>query len=183
MLSLLQWEDKMRKWEFLSCILLHWWPNCSGVGSRRWLCTFRIAVTSCQFWDQDRVLRVTYPRHQERHPRQPHSPKSPTSTVFWDAKTCSNQPITWLGAVFCTIFCFVIFLGGHIVLIVYLVFRPRSPRFNVSSATLNTASIDAGSLLDAGLSVLAKLNQSKQESECRLQLPDHRSIPRKHSYC
>lgn len=91
--------------------------------------------------DQDRGLRVTYPRHQEHHPRQPRSPKSPTSTVFWDAQTCSNQTITWL------------------------------------------ASIDAGSLLDAGLSVLAKLNQSKQESECRLQLPDHRSIPRKHSYC
>ncbi|KAG6766367.1 hypothetical protein POTOM_030444 [Populus tomentosa] len=83
--------------------------------------------------DQDRGLRVTYPRHQERHRRQPHSPKSPTSTVFWDAQTCSNQSIT-------------------------------CPRFNVSRATLNTASIDAGSLLDAGLSVLAKLNQSKQES-------------------
>jgi hypothetical protein len=24
--------------------------------------------------DRDRGLRVTYPRHQERHPRQPHSP-------------------------------------------------------------------------------------------------------------
>ncbi|KAJ6911479.1 hypothetical protein NC652_021940 [Populus alba x Populus x berolinensis] len=48
--------------------------------------------------DQDRGLRVTYPRHQEHHPRQPRSPKSPTSTVFWDAQTCSNQTITWLGS-------------------------------------------------------------------------------------
>lgn len=93
-----------------------WRTDCL-LRSRRWLCTFRIAVTSCQFWDQDRVLRVTYPRHQEAA----HSPKSPTSTVLWDAKTCSNQPITWLGAVFCTIFCFVIFLGGLIVLIVYCI--------------------------------------------------------------
>lgn len=37
------------------------------------------------------VVLGWHPRHQERHPRQPHSPKSPTSTVFWDAKTCSNQ--------------------------------------------------------------------------------------------
>ena len=92
-----------------------------------------------------------------------------------------TKPITCLGAVFCTNFCIVIFLGGLSVLIVYLVYRPRSPRFDVSSATLNTAYIDAGS---RRWSLRAsKLNQSKQESECRLQLPDHWSILRTHCYC
>ena len=55
----------MRKWKFLSCILLHWWPNCSGVGSRRWLCTFRITVTSCQFWDN---LHASMFWHPETNP-------------------------------------------------------------------------------------------------------------------
>jgi hypothetical protein len=64
-----------------------------------------------------------------------------------------TKPITWLGAVFCTIFYIVIFIGGPTVLVVYLVYRSRSPRFDVSSAT--SASIDAGSQLDADLSVLA----------------------------
>lgn len=71
----------------------------------------------------------------------------------------------WLGAVFCAILWIVIFLGGLIVLIVYLVYRPRSPRFDVSSASLNMAYIDAGSLLNADLTVLANFtNPNKKVS-------------------
>uniref|UniRef100_A0A2C9UNA1 Late embryogenesis abundant protein LEA-2 subgroup domain-containing protein n=1 Tax=Manihot esculenta TaxID=3983 RepID=A0A2C9UNA1_MANES len=66
-----------------------------------------------------------------------------------------TRPITWLGAALCAIFWIVIFLGGLIVLIVYLVYRPRSPWFEVSSVTLNAAYVDAGSLLNADISVLA----------------------------
>ncbi|XP_012085877.2 uncharacterized protein LOC105644982 [Jatropha curcas] len=76
-----------------------------------------------------------------------------------------TRPITWLGAALCAIFWIVIFLGGLIVLIVYLVYRPRNPRFEVSSVTLNAAYIDADALLNADISLLANFtNPNKKVS-------------------
>lgn len=50
-------------------------------------------------------------------------------------------------------------------LIVYLVFRPRSPRFDVSTATLNAAYLDMGYLLNADLTILANFtNPNKKVS-------------------
>lgn len=46
-------------------------------------------------------------------------------------------------------------VGGLIILIVYLVFRPRSPRFDISSTTFNAAYLDMGYLLNADVTVLA----------------------------
>ncbi|CAK7332511.1 unnamed protein product [Dovyalis caffra] len=123
---------------------------------------------------QDRGSGVAQPQHQERQPWQSHSPGVPPaqrldgdrpSRGFGMPRPGRTQPIIWLGAVFCAIFWIVIFLGGLIILIVYLVYRPRSPRFDVSSATLNAAYIDAGSLLNADLSVLANFtNPNKKVS-------------------
>ncbi|GAV74933.1 LEA_2 domain-containing protein [Cephalotus follicularis] len=73
--------------------------------------------------------------------------------------------ITWSAAIFCAIFWVVIILGGLVVLIVYLVFRPRSPRFDVSSVTLNAAYLDMGYLLNADLRLLANFtNPNKKVS-------------------
>ncbi|GKV14623.1 hypothetical protein SLEP1_g25466 [Rubroshorea leprosula] len=60
----------------------------------------------------------------------------------------------WFGAVFCAIFWIVIILGGLVVLIVYLVFRPKSPWFDVSNVNLNAAYLDMGYLLNADLVLL-----------------------------
>ncbi|XP_031284769.1 uncharacterized protein LOC116143440 [Pistacia vera] len=52
---------------------------------------------------------------------------------------------------------------GLIVLIVYLVFRPHGPSFEVSSVTLNAAYLDVDVLLNADLTVLAKfINPNKK---------------------
>ncbi|XP_057948810.1 NDR1/HIN1-like protein 6 isoform X2 [Malania oleifera] len=76
-----------------------------------------------------------------------------------------TKPITWFVAVFCAVFWVVVILGGLIVLIVYLVFRPRSPRFDVSSVTLNAAYLDMGYLLNADLTLLANFtNPNKKVS-------------------
>ncbi|XP_071724307.1 NDR1/HIN1-like protein 13 [Rutidosis leptorrhynchoides] len=73
--------------------------------------------------------------------------------------------MTWFAAIFCAIFWVLVILGGIIVLIVYLVFRPRSPRFDVSTATLNAAYLDVGNLLNADLTVLANFtNPNKKVS-------------------
>ncbi|KAJ6356002.1 hypothetical protein OIU78_004178 [Salix suchowensis] len=110
------------------------------------------------------------PRGQQYQPTK-NNPGEPTvmesgKHIFLGCrKPGGTKPIIWLGAVFCAILWIVIFLGGLIVLVVYLVYRPRSPRFDVSSATLNTAYIDAGSLLNADLSVLANFtNPNKKVS-------------------
>lgn len=49
------------------------------------------------------------------------------------------------------------------VLIVYLLFRPRSPKFEVSNASLNAAYLDMGYLLNADMTLLANFtNPSKK---------------------
>lgn len=64
-------------------------------------------------------------------------------------------PLTWLTAILCAILWTMIILGGLAVLIVYLVFRPKSPKFEISSVTLNGAYLDMGTLLNADLTILA----------------------------
>ncbi|XVF02585.1 hypothetical protein REPUB_Repub04eG0187300 [Reevesia pubescens] len=103
---------------------------------------------------------VMTPQGQGRHPHE----QRPHSRLFLpqDRRT---KPHTWFAAAFCIIFWLVIIIGGLIVLIVYLVFRPRSPRFDVNSVTLNAAYLDMGYLLNADLSVLANFtNPNKKVS-------------------
>jgi len=107
---------------------------------------------------------------QGQHP-QPQSPQGPRQGHrqphnLWQPR---NQPtkdaFTWFATVFCAIFWVVIIVGGIIVLIVYLVYRPRSPQFAVSSATLNAAYLDMGYLLNADVTLLANFtNPSKRVS-------------------
>ncbi|XVE92300.1 hypothetical protein REPUB_Repub01dG0085200 [Reevesia pubescens] len=76
-----------------------------------------------------------------------------------------TKPHTWFAAAFCIIFWLVIIIGGLVVLVVYLVFRPRSPRFDINSVTLNAAYLDMGYLLNADVSVLANFtNPNKKVS-------------------
>ncbi|XP_011042375.1 PREDICTED: uncharacterized protein LOC105138081 [Populus euphratica] len=115
--------------------------------------------------DQDRGPRVTFPQPQERNPQQSTGIVGRPAQFSGLPKPGGTKPLIWLGAVFCAILWIVIFLGGLIVLVVYLVYRPRSPRFDVSSASLNMAYIDAGSLLNADLNVLANFtNPNKKVS-------------------
>ncbi|KAL6567868.1 hypothetical protein OROGR_001536 [Orobanche gracilis] len=66
-----------------------------------------------------------------------------------------TKPVAWIVAAFCALFWIVVIVGGLIVLIVYLVFQPKSPRFDISTATLNAAYLDMGSLLNADMTLLA----------------------------
>ncbi|KAK8363342.1 hypothetical protein V6Z12_A03G155900 [Gossypium hirsutum] len=96
------------------------------------------------------------------HDRQPQELRPRSRLLPQDRRT---KPHTWFGAVFCIIFWLVIIIGGIIVLIVYLVFRPRSPHFDVISVTWNAAYLDMGNLLNADLTVLANFtNLNKKVS-------------------
>ncbi|KAJ0038960.1 hypothetical protein Pint_22842 [Pistacia integerrima] len=103
------------------------------------------------------------PKHQ-RHGRQ----QSPLVRQAYQRPIFRLAPRrtklhTWFLAGFCAIFWLIIILGGLIVLIVYLVFRPHSPSFELSSVTLNAAYLDVDVLLNADLTVLAKfINPNKK---------------------
>ncbi|OIW00380.1 hypothetical protein TanjilG_05730 [Lupinus angustifolius] len=91
-------------------------------------------------------------RHHGHHKKPDHGrrPLNMGEETSQKSKAC-----TWCGIVFCLIFWLVIIIGGLIVLIVYLVFRPQSPHFDVSSVTLNAAYLDLGYLLNADVTMLA----------------------------
>ncbi|VVB04120.1 unnamed protein product [Arabis nemorensis] len=73
--------------------------------------------------------------------------------------------MTWSAAFCCAVFWILLILGGLIVLIVYLVYRPRSPYMDISAANLNAAYLDMGFLLNGDLTILANFtNPSKKTS-------------------
>ncbi|XP_043725495.1 NDR1/HIN1-like protein 13 [Telopea speciosissima] len=80
-------------------------------------------------------------------------------------QTRRTNPFTWFTGVCCAIFWVIIILAGLVVLVIYLSFKPRIPRFDVSSVTLNAASIDTYSLLNADLTLLTNFtNPNKKVS-------------------
>lgn len=56
-----------------------------------------------------------------------------------------------------------IILGGLIVLIVYLVFHPKSPKFDVAEASLNAVYLDMGYLLNADVTLIANFTNPNKK--------------------
>ncbi|CAN7044691.1 unnamed protein product [Brassica rapa subsp. trilocularis] len=75
-----------------------------------------------------------------------------------------TNAMTWLAAFCCVIFWIILILGGLIVLIVYLVYRPRSPHIDISSANLNAAYLDMGFLFNGDLTFLANFTNPNKKS-------------------
>ncbi|KAM0946978.1 hypothetical protein DsansV1_C08g0081241 [Dioscorea sansibarensis] len=75
-------------------------------------------------------------------------------------KRSRTRPLTWLFGIFCTLLSSAIIVAGLTVLIIYLIFRPRSPHLFISSATLNAGHIDTdmGIFLNADLTILANFS-------------------------
>ncbi|KAH7664249.1 hypothetical protein IHE45_14G108700 [Dioscorea alata] len=75
-------------------------------------------------------------------------------------KLSKAKPLTWLFGIFCTLLSSAIIIAGLTVLIIYLIFRPRSPHLFISGATLNAGHIDTdmGIYLNADLTILANFS-------------------------
>ncbi|OVA20833.1 Late embryogenesis abundant protein [Macleaya cordata] len=105
--------------------------------------------------------------HQQEHQNQQHPLRDPYLHKH-DLKVPHprrTKPTTWFLAFFCVILWVIIILGGLAVLIVYLVFRPKNPRFDIPNATLNAVYLDTGSLLNSDLTILANFtNPNKKVS-------------------
>jgi hypothetical protein len=65
--------------------------------------------------------------------------------------------LSWCMAAICTIFWVAVILLGLAVLIVYLLYRPKSPQFDIVAGTLNAGYIDTGNLLNADITLLANV--------------------------
>ncbi|KAG2701886.1 hypothetical protein I3843_06G061400 [Carya illinoinensis] len=94
----------------------------------------------------------TRPQQQGEYPQGPRIPRERRTKL-----------LEWFGAVFCAILWVVIIVGGLIVLIIYLVFRPRSPGFDISSVTLNAAYLDMGHLLNADVTLLVNFTNPNKK--------------------
>ncbi|KAL9246531.1 hypothetical protein vseg_020053 [Gypsophila vaccaria] len=111
---------------------------------------------------QDRPKPKPKPTRQSRphHGASEHGPRHENLMYPEPSRT---KPITWCGAVFCIILWLVVILGGLLVLVVYLLYRPRTPHFEISSATLNAVYLDMGYLLNADLTVLANFTNPNKK--------------------
>ncbi|XP_006395565.2 NDR1/HIN1-like protein 13 [Eutrema salsugineum] len=78
-----------------------------------------------------------------------------------------TNAMTWSAAFCCAIFWIILILGGLIVLIVYLVYRPRSPHIDISAANLNAAYLDMGFLLNGDLTILANFTNPNKKSSVK----------------
>ncbi|XP_056164516.1 NDR1/HIN1-like protein 13 [Syzygium oleosum] len=98
------------------------------------------------------------------HPPQGHRHGQPSlQPSLLVIPTRKTSFVHWFLAVFCAIFWVVIIVGGLIVLIVYLVFRPHLPKFDISSATLNAAYLDMDYLLNADLTLLTNFTNPNRK--------------------
>ncbi|OWM76133.1 uncharacterized protein LOC116210560 [Punica granatum] len=114
------------------------------------------------------------PETGEEHARPPGRPVPQTPHVEPEESRRNRQDlqfprrrkakfITWFFAICCALFWIVIIVGGLIVLIVYLLFRPHIPRFDIPSATLNAAYLDMDYLLNADLTLLANFTNPNRK--------------------
>ncbi|KAI3497658.1 hypothetical protein L1887_33113 [Cichorium endivia] len=112
---------------------------------------------------------VSVPGRGPPHPRPspvthqgggvPHYP-SPSLQVPPQRKT---KRLTWLVAICCVFLWIIVILGGLILLIVYLAYRPRYPKFDIADASFNAAYLDLGYLLNGDMTLLANFTNPNKK--------------------
>ncbi|KZV40029.1 hypothetical protein F511_12424 [Dorcoceras hygrometricum] len=102
------------------------------------------------------------PHHTEAPPQTNYttqtSRRSHRSSLLRGPPSQKTRPLAWLIAAFCALFWIIVIVGGLIILIVYLLFRPRSPKFDISASGFNGAYLDMGYLLNADITLLANFS-------------------------
>ncbi|KAH0899571.1 hypothetical protein HID58_049139, partial [Brassica napus] len=120
-----------------------------------------------------KIPLLSTPKEKPPQKKTPKSSKRPNTTPSPHHRRGQQLPppsrdqtnaMTWSAAFCCVIFWIILILGGLIVLIVYLVYRPRSPHIDISSANLNAAYLDMGFLLNGDLTFLANFTNPNKKS-------------------
>lgn len=95
--------------------------------------------------------------HDQNHNAQHDHHTRPTLMPFSRKQRKRTSVLAWCMVVVCTVLLMVVILLGLAVLIVYLVYRPRSPQFDIAAASLNAGYLDTGNLLNADISLLVSV--------------------------
>ncbi|KAK9074641.1 hypothetical protein SSX86_007239 [Deinandra increscens subsp. villosa] len=74
-----------------------------------------------------------------------------------------TKGLTWLVAICCVLFWIIIILGGLVLLIIYLAYRPRYPKFDITNASFNAAYLDLGYLLNSDVTLLANFTNPNKK--------------------
>ncbi|WOK96595.1 hypothetical protein Cni_G05302 [Canna indica] len=109
---------------------------------------------------QERIDRRPHPPADEAAGRRPNKLSLRPRLQPVSRRT---HPLAWIIAAFCTVFSIIIILSGLAVLTIYLVFRPKSPRFDIASVSLNAAYLDAGALLNADVTILTNFSNPNRK--------------------
>ncbi|KAG6511855.1 hypothetical protein ZIOFF_029933 [Zingiber officinale] len=127
-----------------------------------------ILIPCCKLGSLDSSITMQY-----RPPPGSHSSSSTTTTANIQLQQPPERadikfeglqadrptpPAMWLVAALCTLLWLAVILGGLAVLIVYLVFRPRTPLLEIVSGTLNGAYLDVGPRLNVDLTLLVNIS-------------------------
>lgn len=76
-----------------------------------------------------------------------------------------TNPFVWCGAIVCIILSLLLIVTGIIILIFFLVVKPKNPVFDIPSASLNTIVFDSPFYLNAGLTFLANFSNPNDKMD------------------
>ncbi|KAJ1704143.1 hypothetical protein LUZ63_003922 [Rhynchospora breviuscula] len=132
---------------------------------------------SNNFYDRQRDHHLASSSHQtnQHSPHQNHNqihnqhqnaqqyPYTKPLITFQRRKRKRTSTLAWCMTLVCAIFWLAVILCGLAVLVVYLVYRPKTPQLKIAAATLNAGYIDTGNLLNADITLLANvINPNKK---------------------
>ncbi|XP_039054829.1 uncharacterized protein LOC120197327 [Hibiscus syriacus] len=89
----------------------------------------------------------------------------PVHVTRFEGPASRTHPTVWCAATLCLVLCLLIVIGGLVLVVVYLVFRPRCPLFDLNSVTLNVASLDTGYQLDADFTLAANFTNPNKKAD------------------
>ena len=96
-------------------------------------------------------------------------PEAHQQSKLHDKKAQFRRPFILCCAAVCFLFAALLIVAGIVTLIVFLVIKPRYPRFDVSGATLNAIYFDSPAFLNGDFTFLANFSNPNEKISVRFQ--------------
>ncbi|KAG8047837.1 hypothetical protein GUJ93_ZPchr0008g11618 [Zizania palustris] len=101
--------------------------------------------------------------NMKQHPAalpQPPEPEPPKLILQPRHRT---TPAMWCAAIFCFAFSILLIIAGVVILIVFLVVKPRAPSFDAASATLNAVYVGSPPYVNGDMTLVANVSNPNQK--------------------
>lgn len=83
-----------------------------------------------------------------------------------------TTPAMWCAAIVCFAFSILLIIAGVVILIVFLVVKPRSPSFDAANASLNSVYIDSPAYFNGDMTFVANISNPNQKINVVFQSAD-----------